>query len=72
MTIEWGIRSRQTYLGVVSVTSKVTVWDVLAVIVGLLVEPGVGGIGQAGISTRHEQVLSLTVNSRVLEFLGIC
>lgn len=71
MTIERGIRSRQTYLGVVPVTSKVTIWDVLAVIVRLLVEPRASGIGQTRIPTGHEQVLPLTVNPRVLELLGI-
>lgn len=54
------------------VTPKVTVWDVLAVIVRLLVEPRVSGIGQTRIPTGHEQVFPLTVNPRVLEFLGIC
>lgn len=72
MIIEQWIRSRQAYLGVVPVTSKVTVWNFLAVVVRLLVEPRAGGIGQTSIATGHEQVLSLTVNSRVLEFLGIC
>lgn len=59
------------YLSVVPIFRKVTVWDFLAVVVGLLVEPSLGGIGQSGIPTRHVQVLSLAIDSRVLELLVI-
>lgn len=71
MTFSRGSVVGQAYLSVVPIFRKVTVWDFLAVIVGLLVEPRAGGIGQSGIPTRHVQVLSLAIDSRVLELLVI-